>query len=115
MFRITLAVILSAALAVLALTSCSHKAESNAAADQPQTASLVATETVSFGVDGMTCSGCEYNIAAAVKKIDGVAEVKSDYKKGVAVVKYDPKKANVDQFVEAVNKAGYKAHKSKLN
>ncbi len=72
-------------------------------------------EKVTLDVQGMTCSGCEYNVESALKKIDGVATVEADYSNAIAEIRYDPEFANVEKFVAAVNKSGYKATAPKKN
>ena len=62
-------------------------------------------------VEGMTCSGCEFNVENAVKKLDGITEAKADHQKGEVYVKSQKGKVHVDDMVEAINKAGYKAIK----
>lgn len=69
---------------------------------------------VSIPVKGMTCFTCEITVQSAVKKLPGVAEIKTSAKDGVALVSYDPEKSSLDQIVEAINKTGYKAEKAKL-
>nr|WP_296705754.1 cation transporter [Algoriphagus sp.] len=56
----------------------------------------------------MTCSGCEAPVTNSIGKLDGVNEVKTSYKDENTVVKYDPKKVNRTQIVEAISKVGFK-------
>lgn len=72
------------------------------------------TKKVTLDVQGMTCSGCEYNVESALNKIDGVAEVKADYASNSAQVEFDPKRASLDQLIVAVNESGYKAKAPKI-
>ncbi len=62
-------------------------------------------------VQGMTCSGCEYNVEKAVNKLDGIIQVKADHKKGKTYVKFEKGKVSIDKIVNAINKTGYKATK----
>ena len=71
----------------------------------------VETSEVIIPVEGMTCAGCEFNVENAVKKLDGIIEAKADHQKGEVYVKLEKRKANVDDMVEAISKAGYKAIK----
>ncbi len=64
---------------------------------------------VTITVEGMTCSGCEFNVESAIKKLNGILKVKADYKKGEVNVKFEKGKANVNDMMKAINKAGYKA------
>ena len=63
----------------------------------------------------MTCSGCEYNVESALKKIDGVTKVKAAFARHAAEVEFDPETATVAQLVQAVNGLGYTAEEQKLN
>ncbi|NIA29910.1 MAG: mercuric transport protein MerTP [Actinobacteria bacterium] len=65
-------------------------------------------QQVNLKINGMTCTGCETNINKAVSKVSGIIKVKSDYKTGSAVVRFDSSKASVAEIVNAVNAAGYK-------
>lgn len=66
-------------------------------------------QVVTLDVDGMTCSGCEYNVKSALKKLNGVAEVEASFENAAAVVKYDPELVQIDKMIESVNSHGYKA------
>ncbi|WP_366938424.1 mercuric transport protein MerTP, partial [Algoriphagus sp.] len=68
----------------------------------------VAFKTLELSVKGMTCSGCEAPVTNSIGKLDGVNEVKTSYKDENTVVKYDPKKVNRTQIVEAISKVGFK-------
>ena len=87
--------------------SCSKSVDASDNGDAKKTKSV--TKKVTLDVQGMTCAGCEYNVESALKKIDGVTKVEADAGKAVAMVEYDPKVAQIDQMVAAVNKTGYKA------
>lgn len=69
----------------------------------------IAIMEVTIPVEGMTCSGCEFNVENAIKKLGGIMQVKADYQKGEVYVKFEGGKVNVDDIVEAINKTGYKA------
>lgn len=62
-------------------------------------------------VGGMTCSGCEFNIENAVKKLDGIIQVKADHQKGEVYIKFEKEKVIVEKILEAINNTGYKATK----
>lgn len=65
-------------------------------------------QTVSFGVSGMTCSGCEAHVKNEVNKLAGIREVEVSYEKGNAIVQYDPAKANPATIEKAIRATGYK-------
>jgi copper chaperone CopZ len=62
-------------------------------------------------VEGMTCSGCEFNIENAVKKLDGIIKVKADHQKGEVNIKFEEGKVNINDMVKTINKTGYKVIK----
>lgn len=65
---------------------------------------------VEMSVKGMTCTGCENTITAALKELPGVVHVgKVSYEEGMAYVMIDAKKAKTESLVSAVSGKGYKA------
>ena len=66
-------------------------------------------------VKGMTCEGCTSAITYAVKKLDGVVDVKVDHEKGNAAVTYEKEKVDVDKIVAAINKTGFEASKPNVS
>lgn len=71
------------------------------------------TEIIETTIDvkGMTCIGCEFSVERALKKLDGIIEVKADYKRGKVYVKFERDKITVDKIVDAINETGYEASK----
>ena len=65
-------------------------------------------ETV-IAVKGMVCSSCSNAVEQAVKRLDGIGEVRVDLKKDLVRVTYDPTKVTPRQMVETIRKAGYEA------
>ena len=59
-----------------------------------------------FFIDGMTCSGCERTIHAAVSKLDGMRSVQVSQAQGTLTAEYDPPCTKAD-IIAAVEKAGY--------
>ena len=60
-------------------------------------------------IKNMICESCERLIEESVLKLDGIKEIKADYVKGIAKVKFDPNKTSLIEIKRAINKAGYKA------
>ena len=58
-------------------------------------------------IDGMHSHQCEQAIQAALGRFEGVHEVEVDFLSGQASVLFDPAKAKVDEFVVAIEEAGY--------
>lgn len=67
-------------------------------------------QTVDFKIEGMTCSGCEEHIKYAVSQEPGFIEAEVDYEKGIAKVKYNKSKTNVEKLAKAIDKTGYKVN-----
>jgi copper chaperone CopZ len=67
------------------------------------------TKTAVFEVGGWTCASCASATRIALKKLDGVQDVKTDPEKKEASVTYDDAKVSPEKMVQAVSKLGYKA------
>ncbi|MGR3302068.1 MAG: heavy-metal-associated domain-containing protein [Candidatus Scalindua sp.] len=67
---------------------------------------------VVLNVEGMTCGACEDVVRSQLLKVDGVKDASADCKKDKAVVKVEGGKANIDELIQAVEKAGFSASKS---
>jgi mercuric transport protein len=70
---------------------------------------LAATKSVTFAVEGWTCGSCAASTRIALKKLDGVEDVKTDHVKMEAVVTYDDAKVAPEKMIQAIEKLGYKA------
>jgi len=65
---------------------------------------------VSLSIKGMTCTGCEQSITAALEKIEGVRKVAAiSYKEGTALVCTDAGKVKGEAIVSAISDKGYQA------
>lgn len=67
---------------------------------------------VILNVEGMTCPMCPLMVKTAVKNLEGVIEVDVNYKEAKAVVSYQEGKVTVEQIINAIEKAGFKARSS---
>ncbi|GAB3343261.1 hypothetical protein GCM10027429_33630 [Marivirga atlantica] len=68
-----------------------------------------------LNIKGMTCTGCEHSVNAALNNSEGVLEASSSYKSGIATVKFDQTKVSVDQLATNVEEAtGYKVTEKKI-
>jgi mercuric ion binding protein len=70
---------------------------------------LAATKTVTLEVRGWTCGSCAASTRTALKKLDGVENVKTDHEKMEAVVTYDDTKVTPEGLIQATEKVGYTA------
>lgn len=69
-------------------------------------------EEVVLNVEGMTCGACENAVKSQLLKVEGVKDASADCKKDKAVVRVEGGEANVDELIQAVEKAGFSASKS---
>ncbi len=69
-------------------------------------------EEVVLNVKGMTCGMCENAVRSQLLKVDGVKDAEVSHKEGKAVVKVEEGKAETDELIKAVEKAGFSASKS---
>jgi len=60
-------------------------------------------------VTGMTCGHCKMTVEKALKGVAGTIGAAVFLEDGEAEVEYDPSVANPDQYVAAVQQAGYQA------
>jgi len=70
---------------------------------------LAATKTVALDVKGWTCGSCAVSTRIALKKLEGVENVKTDHDKGEAVVTYDDSKVTPQRMIEGIERIGYSA------
>lgn len=71
--------------------------------------SVIALDTVTLHVEGMTCGGCTLATRKVLERLDGVTKADVSYEKKSAVVTYDPAKVTVAQMVAAVAMLRYTA------
>lgn len=64
-------------------------------------------ETVTFDIEGMTCTGCEATVENAAAAVEGVLEVDASYDSGKATIKYDRSQTSREKVKAAINKTGY--------
>jgi copper chaperone CopZ len=67
-------------------------------------------DMINLSISGMTCTGCEQTISAAVEKIAGVKKVAMiSYKDGAAIVCCEPGKVKQEALLTAISNKGYEA------
>lgn len=80
-----------------------------AASLQPDLAAGDSKQAV-LKIDGMTCGGCALSVRTVVKRIDGALDVEVDWKKGRAVVSFDPEKVSAAEIAATIEEElGYKS------
>ncbi len=83
--------------------------------EKPGETVAINVQKVKLDIEGMTCSGCAFGVETALKKVAGVKQVEASFDEKSAEVEFDPTIAKVDQLVEAVSKAGFKAKAGNMN
>lgn len=66
-----------------------------------------------FNVEGMTCSACSAHVDKAVRKLNGVNNCNVNLLSNTMEVEFDDNALRIDDIIETVNKAGYKAYINK--
>jgi copper chaperone len=66
-------------------------------------------ETTVIKVSGMTCQGCVRSVTRVLQAVPGVDAVEVSLEKGEAALRYDPARADLPQFRQAVEDAGFSA------
>jgi copper chaperone CopZ len=69
----------------------------------------MAEREVKLSVKGMHCPSCQMLTQMTLSKIDGVSDAEVDFAKETARVVYDDEKTSPEDFVRAVEEAGYQA------
>ncbi|MGE5631654.1 MAG: sulfite exporter TauE/SafE family protein [Caulobacteraceae bacterium] len=62
-----------------------------------------------LSIQGMSCSNCELRIENSLKKLSGIIEVKVSYSQSKAYVTYNKDVIELNDIIQAVEKAGYHA------
>jgi len=60
-----------------------------------------------LGVKGMKCGGCETTVRDAVKALDGVTDVRPDFRENSVEVEYEEGKADLDAIRRAITAKGF--------
>jgi copper chaperone len=65
------------------------------------------TEFLLLTVSGMKCGGCESNVTAKLKTIEGIKSVKASSQDKEVSIEYDADKTDLNAIKDAIIKAGY--------
>jgi copper chaperone len=65
------------------------------------------TEFLLLTVSGMKCGGCESNVTAKLKAIEGISSVKASSQDKEVSVEYDADKTDPSAIKDAITNAGY--------
>ncbi|GCD78942.1 mercuric transport protein MerTP [Schleiferia thermophila] len=95
-------------LAILMLTFPTYahlfipKTEGNIAITHPSK-----IQKVQCSIRGMTCSGCEEHINHQLSTLPGILHTTTSYRKGNAIIEFDPSRTEINEIQKAIEKAGY--------
>jgi copper chaperone len=64
-------------------------------------------ETITIGVNGMTCGGCVASVQRALKRVDGVEKVDVSLERRQATVEYAPDRVDAARLRSAIEGAGF--------
>jgi len=63
----------------------------------------------SFAIEGMNCASCAAHVEKAAAKVDGITFASVNLATERLTISYDERKASLNQVIDAVSRAGYKA------
>ncbi len=66
-----------------------------------------AFETHEIGIAGMTCDNCVKKVEMALRKVEGVADVRVDRQAALARVTFNASKTDIPELHDALLKSGY--------
>lgn len=72
------------------------------------------TETITFPIEGMTCTSCVSRITGALRKLDGVRSARVDLATDTATVTFEPALVSTAAMAAAVCRAGYEAQMDEM-
>ncbi|SMC16678.1 copper chaperone [Andreprevotia lacus DSM 23236] len=64
-------------------------------------------ETTTIQIGGMSCNGCVAKLTSVLGRLPGVQSADVSLDTGKAIVQFDPGRATVDAFRQAIADAGY--------
>jgi len=73
-------------------------------------AAAATTQTVTLGVEGMTCVSCPATVKKSLTRLDGVVDAEVSFDPPRAVVEFNSAKLSSNDLVEATAAVGYPSH-----
>jgi Cu+-exporting ATPase len=70
-----------------------------------------APHDVTLDVRGMRCDNCARSLTDVLAGLEGVAEARVSYALEEALISFDPNRISADTIVDAVDSAGFEAHR----
>ena len=71
-------------------------------------------DKIMLPVSGMTCANCAMNIERAVKKLNGVSDVRVNFAAERAAVSFDPARLEVKDVIAKISSSGYSVPTNKV-
>jgi Cu+-exporting ATPase len=71
-------------------------------------------DKITLPVTGMTCANCAMNIERAVKKLNGISDVRVNFAAEQAAVSFDPARLRVKDVIAKINSSGYSVPTNKV-
>ena len=71
-------------------------------------------DKITLPVSGMTCANCAMNIERAVKKLNGVSDVRVNFAAEQAAVSFDPARLEVKDVIAKISSSGYSVPTNKV-
>ena len=88
--------------------SCNNAgSKKNVKVVSPPVEENVKSIAVELSIQGMSCTGCEQTIQSGISSIDGVKQVKANFKNGKAYVEFIPGIADTIRMKEKITSSGY--------
>lgn len=63
---------------------------------------------IEIPVKGMTCTGCERKLQAALGRLEGVSAVEADHGAARVRISFDPEQVDKQRLRAQIEKAGYR-------
>ena len=70
-----------------------------------------APHDITLDVRGMRCDNCARSLTDVLARLEGVAEARVSYALEEALISFDPNRISADTIVDAVDSAGFEAHR----
>lgn len=64
-------------------------------------------QAITMKINGMTCMGCANSVKNVLEKIPGVVKAEVSLEQEQVTIQYESEKANMDQFKQVIEEAGF--------
>ena len=91
-----------------------YMAAQNPTSPNGAVATATKQKTIQVRIAGMTCAACARGLEASFRKMGGVEKAAVDYKRGEAVITFDPGKQSAESLSKFVTDCGYQVKETKV-